>query len=96
MTVSAHAETHLLIKSKMLLESANPMEGLAGWQSIRIPDREKLERIRELSQDPRVEWVEEDQRYSVDPAPASGAPRLRDSRASALRGANVAGHVAGP
>ena len=72
---SAQAETHLLIKSKALLESAHPVAGLPGWQSLRVPDHEKTARIRDLSRNPLVEWVEVDQRYSVDPHPAGKAPR---------------------
>ena len=63
----AQAEVHLLVKTQSPLEHAKPVAGLSSWQSVRVSDSEKKTRIRELLQDPAVEWVEEDQRYKIDP-----------------------------
>ncbi len=81
----AGAETRILVKSDLALKDSRPLYGLSGWRSIRVSDRDASRVIRHLAGTPGVEWVERDQRYTLDRSTDQSADQ---SAADGLQGPN--------
>lgn len=65
-SASAEASTRILIKTRAEFPAAEPIPGVPGWVRLEVPEGNKRNVIGELSMDPAVEWVEEDQRYEAE------------------------------
>ncbi len=62
----AQADTRLLVKSRQPVMGAKRLDSLPSWQLLIVSDSKKDFTLKALQADPKVEWVEEDQKYTVE------------------------------